>query len=76
MPLPTRNKDEKSKDFVNRCMSSEVMKREYPDQEQRVAVCISKSQEGSSAEGLELASEELEYIEITKKVRGRKGIDQ
>ena len=38
MPLPKRNKDEDAKNFVNRCMSSDVMKKEYPSQEQRVAV--------------------------------------
>jgi hypothetical protein len=39
MPLPTPNKGEKEKDFVSRCMGSDVMKKEFPDQKQRAAVC-------------------------------------
>jgi|LakMenEpi03Aug12_release.lakeMendotaPanAssembly.Ray.scaffolds.fasta_scaffold00123_77 hypothetical protein len=40
MPLPNRNKDEKRDDFVARCMQNDTMKSEYPDQAQRVAICI------------------------------------
>jgi hypothetical protein len=43
MPLPTRNKDEDKDAFVSRCMSSETMKKEYPDEKQRVAVCIQQA---------------------------------
>ena len=34
MPLPQRNKDENAKNFVNRCMCSDVMKEEHPKQQQ------------------------------------------
>ena len=47
MPLPKRNKDEDAKNFVNRCMSSDVMKEEYPNQQQRVAVARSLINEPS-----------------------------
>jgi hypothetical protein len=43
MPLPTRNKDEDKDAFVSRCMSNETMKKEYPDEKQRVAVCIQQA---------------------------------
>jgi hypothetical protein len=43
MPIPTPNKDEDKQVFLGRCMSSEVMKEEYPDSKQRVAVCLSKA---------------------------------
>lgn len=43
MPIPTPNKDENKQAFLSRCMSSEVMKEEYPDNKQRVAVCLSKA---------------------------------
>lgn len=43
MPLPKRNKNEDKDKFVSRCMSSEVMKKEYPDNSQRVAICISQA---------------------------------
>lgn len=39
MPMPKPKKDESKKDFINRCMSNENMKSEYPDNDQRLAVC-------------------------------------
>ena len=39
MPIPKPRKDEKESDYIGRCMSDKVMKREYPDQKQRSAVC-------------------------------------
>jgi hypothetical protein len=43
MPLPNRNKDEQKDSFVSRCMSNETMKKEYPDEKQRVAICIQQA---------------------------------
>lgn len=42
MPLPTPNSGESQSTFVSRCMDSDVMNREYPDQKQRAAVCYSQ----------------------------------
>jgi hypothetical protein len=39
MPLPTPNPGEKEDAFVERCMSDEVMVKEFPDEKQRLAVC-------------------------------------
>ena len=39
MPVP--NPNEKHDDYISRCMSSEEMKRKYPDSDQRYAVCES-----------------------------------
>lgn len=39
MPLPRPVKEESRKDFTSRCMSSEVMNSEFPDNSQRFAVC-------------------------------------
>ena len=39
MPLPKREQDESKVDFLDRCMSNTVMKSEYPDSIQRLAVC-------------------------------------
>lgn len=39
MPLPEKKPNEKSTDFIQRCMIDEKMKTEYPDKEQRYAVC-------------------------------------
>ena len=42
MPLPTPNEDETDTEFMHRCMGDEVMKRDYPDSQQRIAVCLSQ----------------------------------
>jgi hypothetical protein len=44
MPLPEKRKDENKNSFINRCMGDETMKKEYPDNKQRAAVCLSKSE--------------------------------
>jgi len=41
MPIPTPNPGESEREFISRCMSSDVMQREYPRQDQRAAVCYS-----------------------------------
>lgn len=41
MPLPKPNKDEPRKDFNSRCMGNSVMNKEYPNQDQRFAICNS-----------------------------------
>lgn len=43
MPLPKRNKDEDKNKFVARCMGSDTMKKEYPDNSQRAAICIGQA---------------------------------
>jgi dihydroxyacetone kinase-like predicted kinase len=40
--MPTRNQNEDEKDFISRCMSDEEMKNEFPNEEQRFAVCQTK----------------------------------
>jgi len=39
MPIPTPHTDEARDEFVNRCMGDSVMKQDYTDVKQRVAVC-------------------------------------
>lgn len=43
MPIPSRKKNEDKDAFVSRCMGNEAMKKDYPDQQQRVAVCIQQA---------------------------------
>jgi hypothetical protein len=43
MPLPKPNDGESKLDFINRCMSDDKMNEEYPDKEQRFAVCNQQS---------------------------------
>ena len=44
MPLPAPNKGESESDFVGRCMGTQVMKDDYSDEKQRLAVCYSQFQ--------------------------------
>lgn len=39
MPIPKPRKNETKNDFIGRCMGSDAMKRDFPDNKQRVAVC-------------------------------------
>jgi len=39
MPIPKPKKDENKDDFIERCMSNETMKKEFDDNDQRLAVC-------------------------------------
>jgi hypothetical protein len=54
MPLPKPKDDETQKQWIDRCMSNEAMKKEFPDNDQRLAVCYEKwrdkEKEGASAE--------------------------
>lgn len=42
MPIPTPNKDEDKNSFVSRCMSNDTMEKEYKDNDQRVAICLTQ----------------------------------
>ena len=67
MPLPKREKDEEAQKFMGRCMSSNVMREEYPEQKQRVAVCTSQSRQGAVKGNLSvLVQEELVYAEFQR----------
>jgi hypothetical protein len=48
MPIPSKHTNEDKQKFVARCMGSEVMKKEYPDSKQRVAICLSQSKPKNS----------------------------
>lgn len=39
MPLPKPKPEESQRDYMIRCNSDAVMKREYPNEQQRLAVC-------------------------------------
>lgn len=40
MPIPKKETGESTNEFINRCMSDEKLIKEYPDNEQRYAICI------------------------------------
>lgn len=39
MPLISPRDDENQTDFIERCMSDDEMESEFPDQDQRLAIC-------------------------------------
>lgn len=39
MPILKPGEDEKQKEFISRCMANEAMLEEFPDKDQRAAVC-------------------------------------
>jgi hypothetical protein len=43
MPIPKKNKDEDKTKFVARCMGDNVMKKDYPSNSQRVAICLGQA---------------------------------
>ena len=43
MPIPKPKQNEDSQKFVTRCMGNETMKKDYPDQKQRVAICLGQT---------------------------------
>jgi hypothetical protein len=45
MPLPKPNPQENKKEFVMRCMSDDTMNKEFPETNQRLAVCSSTYEE-------------------------------
>jgi len=43
MPIPKIGKKEDKQKFVSRCMGDEVMKKEYPNNQQRIAICLGQT---------------------------------
>ncbi|MEK6878285.1 MAG: hypothetical protein AABY22_01685 [Nanoarchaeota archaeon] len=41
MPLPKVHKNEDKEKFISRCASDPVMNREYPKDDQKIAICFS-----------------------------------
>jgi len=48
MPIPSPNENEDKQKFVARCMSNETMKKEYPNSQQRVAICLGQTKKSKS----------------------------
>jgi hypothetical protein len=50
MPIPKPNENENRIDFLQRCMRNETMVSEYPDEEQRYAVCLTQLEDEDDKE--------------------------
>jgi HK97 family phage prohead protease len=53
MPIPTPRAEEEQNDFISRCMSNETMKDDYPDNDQRLAVCFSAWERGQEDKSMQ-----------------------
>lgn len=42
MPIPSKESGEKKSKFMSRCVADPVMRKEFKDIKQRIAVCLSK----------------------------------
>jgi hypothetical protein len=42
MPIPKPKPKEPKAEFINRCMSDEVMNKEYKDKSKRYAICVTQ----------------------------------
>ncbi len=65
MPLPKPRKNEKQDDFISRCMSNETMKKEYGDNDQRLAICFSQwRKKEKKDEDMKMETRDFELVEI------------
>ena len=48
MPIPQIKKNEDHNKFMGRCMSNDTMKKEYPNTQQRLAICLNQTKNKSS----------------------------
>lgn len=42
MPLPTKKPGEGKAEFLQRCLSDETLKSEFPQRQQAIAVCVAQ----------------------------------
>src|SRR3990167_6470680 len=73
MPMPEPHADEMEEDFMGRCMGHEGMMDEFPDQEQRAAVCLRQwrahEEEGKVGAQLELPAVTSQRKAVTAQVK-------
>ena len=68
MPLPTPNNREKKSDFIARCMSSDIIKKDFKDNDQKLAVCYRQFDDAKkdSKASAQFGDEEVIIIESKK----------
>ena len=59
MPIPQPESNEDKQKFLSRCMSSEIMKKDYQDSKQRVAVCLGQTRNKNKSSIIEEVHDEL-----------------
>lgn len=61
MPIPKPNSGENQDAFMERCMGDDKMKDEYPDADQRVAVCMTSFRDAKEQDMSDQNDDTLEY---------------
>jgi hypothetical protein len=59
MPIPNKKPDEDKQKFIARCMGNELMKKDYPDSKQRIAICLGQTKKGGKSNLLEKVHDNL-----------------
>lgn len=59
MPIPSRKQNEDRQKFISRCMSNETMKKDYPNTQQRVAICLGQTKQKGKSSLIEMVHDEL-----------------
>lgn len=49
MPIPSPKPNENKQKFVGRCMGNETMKKDYPNVQQRIAICLGQTKKSKSS---------------------------
>ena len=62
MPIPKPNSGESEDAFMGRCMDSDTMQAEYPESDQRVAICLSSFRDGNK-KGTDMNDEHQDDIQ-------------
>lgn len=76
MPLPTPEKNESHDDFNERCMDDEVMNNEYPDGEQRFAVCESQWEGKKTKVQLRTITAQPHWLRASPRASTTVGVDR
>lgn len=63
MPIPKPNAGEKQDAFISRCMGSDDLKRDFPDEKQRSAVCFKSFRESYESGSHNLTEDFTEIVE-------------
>lgn len=63
-PIPTPNDGEDKKKFISRCMGNDTMNSEYPDNDQRAAICYSQYRKHKKSKGEQITDEDYHPSEL------------
>jgi HK97 family phage prohead protease len=63
MPIPKPNTGEKQDEFIERCMGNDIMKEDFPDNKQRLAVCF-KQWRGEDSLDIEIERRNVSLTEF------------